>query len=142
MSKYSHTMLIGFIGKNPKYGKTEKGLGFCRFTMVTRNVRHDKKEKRKSYTYHNCIIWGALADVVNTQVIEKNQAVVIGAYQNNRYSMGAMKRSEMQLVVETIHFVLPELSEAAILAAKSAIVAEEEYGEGTGEILEEGDLPL
>lgn len=141
MNKDCFLYIKGFLGKNPKLGVTKtEGKPFLRFSVGVQNV--SMAGKPKTYSWHQCIVWGKFADLIAPVLIHRRPVIVTGDVRTNRYMAGGVHRMEQQVNVDSIYFIdregLEHFSDLAIEAAKAGMAAAED---DELQVIAEEDLP-
>ena len=78
-------ILIGRVGKDPEIRSTDKSK-VAKFSLATSEKWKNKQgEKEEETTWHNVVIWGKLADVVETWVKKGMLVMVSGKITNRSY---------------------------------------------------------
>ena len=78
-------ILVGFCGKDPEVVKTDNSK-VARFGFATSKTYKDKSgEKQTKTTWHNIVVWGKLADVVENYVKKGSQLYLEGEQDNRSY---------------------------------------------------------
>jgi single-strand DNA-binding protein len=79
--------LIGILGNAPEVKNTESGKKLVRFSIATNEIyRNAKGEKVKETTWHNLIVWGKVADIVEKYLIKGSEVAVEGKLINRSYT--------------------------------------------------------
>lgn len=72
-------MLIGNIGTSPEVKETSGGKKVARFSLATNDrYRNNKGEQVEDTQWHNIVIWGKLADVVEKYCNKGNEIALEG----------------------------------------------------------------
>ena len=69
MSSLNKVQLIGRLGKDPEVRHLDSGLTVCNFSIATSESYTNKTgEKVEQTEWHNIVVWGKLAEVVEKWV--------------------------------------------------------------------------
>ncbi len=80
----NRVQLIGFVGCTPEIKTLETGKKLARFAVATTEMyRNAKGEKVEDTQWHNIVVWGKLAEVIE-KFVSKGTAVVLGGKIVNR----------------------------------------------------------
>lgn len=78
-------ILIGRVGKDPEIRHTDNSK-VAKFSMATSERWKDKQgEQKEDTTWHNVVVWGKLADVVESWVKKGMLVMVSGKIMNRSY---------------------------------------------------------
>jgi single-strand DNA-binding protein len=78
-------ILIGRVGKDPEIRQTDNSK-VAKFSMATSEKWKDKQgEQKEDTTWHNVVVWGKLADVVESWVKKGMLLMVSGKIINRSY---------------------------------------------------------
>jgi len=77
--------LIGNVGKDPEIHKFESGSRVAKFSFATTKNYKKDGEKIADTSWHNIVIWGKLADVVETWVKKGSKLYLKGEIQYRDY---------------------------------------------------------
>jgi len=73
----NQVQLIGRLGQDPELKTFDSGNTMCRFSLATSDYYTDKNGERQEKTeWHNIVVWGKLAEVMN-EILHKGEQVVI-----------------------------------------------------------------
>ncbi len=80
-------MLIGRLGKDPELRYTQQGSAMCRFSLATGETWKDKQtgEKKEKTTWHNIVVWGKVAEIVNEYLAKGRQVYLEGRIENRSW---------------------------------------------------------
>lgn len=80
-------ILIGNVGRDPETRTTQGGSTVANFSIATSERWKDKGgEKQERTTWHNCIVWGALTQVVQNYVVKGSKLCVQGRYESRKWT--------------------------------------------------------
>lgn len=78
--------LIGNVGKDPEIKTLESGMKVANFSIATSETFKDKQgEKQTNTEWHNIVIWGKLADVVEKYVKKGDKLFVAGKIKTRKH---------------------------------------------------------
>lgn len=79
-------VLIGRVGKDPEIKRSDSGKTIATFSFVTSEKYTDKNgEKIENSQWHNIVIWGKLAEVVEKYVKKGDQLSIDGKINYRTY---------------------------------------------------------
>lgn len=79
-------MLIGNIGTSPEVKETSGGKKVARFSLATNDrYRNNKGEQVEDTQWHNIVIWGKLAEVVEKYCNKGNEIALEGKITNRSW---------------------------------------------------------
>jgi len=82
----NRVQLIGRLGKEPEVRHLESGMSVANFTLATSEKFTTKSgEKKEETEWHNIVIWGNLADVVEKWVHKGDQLFLEGKLKTRSY---------------------------------------------------------
>lgn len=77
MSSLNKVQLIGRTGKDPDVRHLDSGITVCNFSLATsENYTNKQGEKVEQTEWHNIVVWGKLAEVVE-KYVKKGMLVYI-----------------------------------------------------------------
>ncbi len=102
--------LIGMLGNAPEITTIEAGRKHARFSIATNETyRNARGEKVKETTWHNCIAWGKVAEIVERYVHKGSEVAIEGKLINRAYTdKTGMKKYSTEV----------EISELLLLGSK------------------------
>lgn len=78
MAYLNKVMLIGNLGKDPKIKQTQGGRKFANFSLATSKRYRDNNGEQKELTeWHNIVVWGRLAEVIEQLSIRKGMSLYV-----------------------------------------------------------------
>jgi len=79
--------LIGNLGNDPDIRVTENGKKWARFSMATSDsYRNAKGEKITETQWHNLVVWGKLAEIVEKYVGKGKEIAIEGRLVTRTYN--------------------------------------------------------
>lgn len=78
MAYLNKVMLIGNLGKDPEIKQTQGGRKFANFSLATSKRYRDNNGEQKELTeWHNIVVWGRLAEVIEQLGISKGMSLYV-----------------------------------------------------------------
>ena len=79
--------LIGNLGSNPEIKTLEGGKKLAKFSLATSETyRNAQGEKVKETQWHNIIVWGKVAEIVEKYLTKGSEVAVEGKLTNRSYN--------------------------------------------------------
>lgn len=96
--------LIGRVGNAPEIKTFEKGNKLATFSLATSEVYYNEKgEKQESTQWHNIVVWGKVADVVEKYVEKGKEIAIEGKITYRNYDdKDGIKRYITEIVVSEL----------------------------------------
>ena len=98
-------ILVGRLGKDPETNYTQSGQGLCKFSVATDESWKDRNgERQKRTEWHNCVVWGKLAEICQ-QYLKKGALVYVeGRIQTDKWrdKTTNAEREAKKIVVNTM----------------------------------------
>lgn len=86
MSSVNKAIILGRLGKDPETRYMADGKAVTNFTLATSETWKDKSgEKQEKTEWHNCTVYGKLAEVVGEYLRKGSQAYVEGKIQTRKW---------------------------------------------------------
>lgn len=87
MSTLRNTVqLIGHVGQEPEIVNLESGKKLAKFSIATNEYHKNAKGERVTETqWHNIVVWGKTADIVEKFVVKGKEIGVEGRLNNRSY---------------------------------------------------------
>lgn len=107
MAGVNKVILLGRLGKDPELKHTAGGQSVCAFSLATSENWTDKAGTKQERTeWHNCEVWGKLADVCNQYLAKGRQAYVEGKLQTQSWDgQDGTKKYKTVISVTSVQFV-------------------------------------
>ena len=103
MGSVSKTILVGFVGKDPEVRNLNSGDRVANFSLATSESWKDKSGERKEKTeWHQIVIFGKLAEIVEKYVKKGSQVYVEGKITYEEYEKDGIKRQSTKVVVNQL----------------------------------------
>lgn len=99
--------LLGYLGKDPEVRYSKAGDAITSFSLATNEEWKGKTGKRETRTeWHRVVVFGALADTVQSYLKKGSQVFVEGRLQTKHWeSQDGQKRSGTEVVAGRIQFL-------------------------------------
>ena len=95
--------LIGRVGKDPEFRTTAGGTAMAKFSLATTETRKDKDgQKVEEVSWHRCIVWSRLAEVVRDYVHKGDLLCCEGRIQYGSYDKDGTKVYTTDIVVNEL----------------------------------------
>jgi len=79
-------ILVGRLGKDPETNYTQSGQGLCKFSVATDESWKDRNgERQKRTEWHNCVVWGKLAEICQHYLKKGALVYVEGRIQTDKW---------------------------------------------------------
>jgi single-strand DNA-binding protein len=86
MQSVNRVTILGFLGKSPEIRTLESGNKVASFSVATSEKYKNKAgELVEETTWHNIVIWGKLADIVEKYLVKGSQVYLEGSIKNRSY---------------------------------------------------------
>ncbi len=86
MSSLNKVMLIGNLGKDPDVNTVGNDRKVAKFSLATTETWKDQKgEKQEATEWHNIVVWGKTADVVEKYLKKGDKVYVEGKVKTRKY---------------------------------------------------------
>lgn len=90
--------LIGNVGKDPEIREVGDGK-VANFSLATSESWTKDGEKKERTTWHNIVIWGKLAEVVEKYVTKGSKLYIQGAIETRKYEKDGQDRYVTEIVL-------------------------------------------
>jgi single-strand DNA-binding protein len=100
-------ILVGRLGKDPELRYTSNGRAVANFPLATdRRWKSQDGQLQSETTWHNIVVWGRQAEVVNEYMSKGRQLFIEGRISNRSYDdKDGNKRWISEVVVENFTFL-------------------------------------
>lgn len=97
-------ILIGRVGKKPEVKSTGNGQRVANFSIATSESYKDKStgEKKEITDWHNIVIWGQLADVIEKYVNKGDMIYVEGKMRTRSWEKDGITRYTTEVIGSNI----------------------------------------
>ena len=98
--------LIGNVGKEPEIKHLESGQTVASFSLATTdNYKNKAGEKVSTTEWHNIVIWGKLAEIVEKWVTKGKQLYLEGKITTRTWEKDGVKNYRTEIVVDTMQML-------------------------------------
>lgn len=104
----NHVQLMGRLGKDPEIINLDSGKKLAKFSLATNDhYTTAKGEKVENTDWHNIIVWGKTADVVENYVTKGQEVIIGGKLTTRSYET---KEGEKRYITEVVckELVMPQ----------------------------------
>lgn len=107
MSGVNKVILIGNLGKDPELRYTPGGQPVATFTLATTERWNDRNGQRQDRTeWHNVVVWGKLAELVNQYLKKGRSAYIEGRIATRSWDdKDGNKRYKTEIVANQVQFL-------------------------------------
>jgi single-strand DNA-binding protein len=107
MAGVNKVILIGNLGKDPELRYTPSGQPTASFSLATTEKWTDKNGQRQERTeWHNIVVWGKLAELVNQYLKKGRSAYVEGRISTRSWDdRDGNKKYRTEIVAREIQFL-------------------------------------
>jgi single-strand DNA-binding protein len=100
-------ILIGNLGKDPELKYTPGGQPVATFSLATTERWNDRNGQRQDRTeWHNIVVWGKLAELVNQYLKKGRSAYIEGRITNRSWDdQSGVKKYRTEIVAVTVQFL-------------------------------------
>jgi single-strand DNA-binding protein len=86
MASFQQVVLMGNLGRDPEIKHTASGQAVANFSIATSEKYKDKSgEKVEKTEWHNIVIWGKLAEIVEKYVTKGSTVHLVGKLQTRKW---------------------------------------------------------
>lgn len=98
--------LIGRVTRDPEIRTTPGGTQVAKFGVATNYSYKDKSgAKQETTTFHNCVAWGKLAEIIGKWVTKGQEIYVCGRIEENKWeTKDGQKRSTTEIIISDFQF--------------------------------------
>jgi len=101
--------LIGRVGQDPKIHKFESGTKKASFSLATSEKYKDKDGNKVEETeWHNCIIFGKMAEVVEKYVNKGDLLALEGKVKTREYEVDGNKKYITEVICSSMEMLTPK----------------------------------
>jgi len=104
----NHVQLMGRLGQDPEIINLDSGKKLAKFSLATNeNYTNAKGEKVENTDWHNIVVWGKTADVVENYVTKGQEVIIGGKLTTRSYET---KAGEKRYITEVVcrDLVMPQ----------------------------------
>lgn len=99
-------ILIGHIGKDPEVRHLDSGVAVASFSLATNESYTDKSGNKQTLTeWHNIVIWGKLAEVMEKYGKKGQLIYVEGSLKTESYDKDGEKRYVTKIKCDSFKFL-------------------------------------
>lgn len=97
--------VYGNLTRDPELRTLPSGISVGTFAVATNRVWNDKNgAKQESVDYHNVVVFGRQAEVVNQYLRKGSGVFVEGRMQTRSWEADGVKKYRMEIVAERVQF--------------------------------------
>ncbi|MEK7084371.1 MAG: single-stranded DNA-binding protein [Patescibacteria group bacterium] len=96
--------IIGRLTRDPEVRSTPSGRSVATIGMATNRAVTDQQGNKKEYVeYHNCVLWGKLAEIAGQYLTKGRRAYMEGRLQTRDWvGTDGVKRYKTEIVVDNM----------------------------------------
>jgi len=99
-------ILVGNLGSDPEAKTFDSGTTNCKFSMATSEKFKDKSgEKQEKTTWHNVIVWGAMANPCEKYLKKGSKVYIEGKIDNRSYEKDGEKKYITEVIAQSVQFL-------------------------------------
>lgn len=100
-------ILVGNLGKDPELKYTPSGQAVATFSLATTERYVDKSNQKQERTeWHNIVVWGKLAEVVNQYLKKGKSAYIEGRITTRSWDdRDGNKKYRTEIIATTVEFI-------------------------------------
>lgn len=103
MSAVNKVYLNGNLGKDPEVRHLDNGNIVANFSMATNESYKDKNDNKvEKSEWHNCVVWGKLAEIVEKFCNNGDSISIWGKLQTRSWEKDGVTRYTTEIVVEEL----------------------------------------
>ncbi len=110
MAYINDVILVGNLGKSPEIRVTNSGKKCARFSLATSKRYRDANGEQKELTYwHNCTVWGKLADTLESLNLAGGTCVLVrGEITYSSYEKDGTRVTRTEINVANLQILSPK----------------------------------
>ena len=98
-------MLFGNLTRNPELRALPSGMNVVNFSIATNRTYKDRDGKKQEQTdFHNVVVFGRQADVVNQYLKKGSSVFVEGRMQTRSWEKDGEKKYRTEVVADRVQF--------------------------------------
>ena len=98
-------ILIGHVGKDPDISDVNSNK-VARFSFATSKTYKNKQgEKKTDTTWHNVVVWGKQAEIVQKYIKKGQQLMIDGEQSNRSYEKDGQTRYISEVICNSFEFL-------------------------------------
>jgi len=95
--------LIGRLTRDPELRTTPNGKNVASFGLATGRVWFDGAGNKQEKTeFHNCVLWGKLADIAKQYLVKGKQIYLEGRIENRNWEKDGVKHYRTEIVADNL----------------------------------------
>lgn len=103
MKNINEVRLLGNLGQNPELRHTQAGTSVLNLRLATSNRFRDQTGSWQERTeWHSVVVWGSLAEFLETRVQKGQPLYVEGQLAANSYEKDGLKRYTTEIKASTV----------------------------------------
>lgn len=103
MNSLNKVQLIGNVTATPEIKETPSGQKVASFSLATnRSYKDASGEKQDQAEYHNIVVWGKLADIIEQYITKGKKLYIEGRIQTRSWETDSGKRYKTEIVGESL----------------------------------------
>jgi single-strand DNA-binding protein len=140
MSSVNKVIIVGNVGKDPEIRHLDGGVTVASFTMATSEKWKDKNgNQQESTEWHNMVVWGKLAEIVEKYIKKGSKLYVEGKIQTRSWEKEGVKKYVTEIKVNELTMLD---SKGGNNNQSQPAAAQPTYSGGMGSQEEPDDLPF
>lgn len=143
MSGLNKFQVIGNLGKDPEVRTLESGAKVANFSVATSETWKDKNsgEKKEQTEWHNVVIWGPLAGVVESYVNKGDKLYLEGKIKTRSWEKDGVTRYTTELYANNM-IMLSSKPDQSHGNTAAQTTAQTDWKSAPGPTEEPDDLPF
>lgn len=123
---FNQMIIIGNLGDSARITRLERGekeTVIANFSLATsERFRKNDTEYEEETTWHNCVAFGKLAEVVQKYTTKGDKLHVVGRIQKRKYVQDGVEKTSTEVIVNELNLLgkAPAKNDSAAAAAASA----------------------
>jgi single-strand DNA-binding protein len=114
-------ILVGRLGKDPEIRHTSGGQSVANFSVATDETYKNRDgEKVKKTEWHRIVIWGKLAEIVESYLTKGSLVYLEGKIQSKEWEKDGVTRYDKEIVCDTMRMLGGNDREEAQVSRQSA----------------------
>ena len=98
-------MIYGNLTRDPEMRALPSGMNVVNFSVATNRVFKDRDGKKQEQTdFHNIVVFGRQADVVNQYLKKGNSAFIEGRLQTRSWEKDGKKNYRTEVIADRVQF--------------------------------------
>src|SRR3990172_8008413 len=104
---FNQAIVLGNLTRDPELRYTPNGQAVASFSVATNRQWMDSQgEKKEDVEYHDVVVWGKLAEIVNQYLKKGRKVMIVGRLQTRTWeAQDGAKRSKTEIVATDVNFV-------------------------------------